>query len=156
MFSVFFFSSRRRHTRPKRDWSSDVCSSDLGRTEFISLPVRPAIFESMERIGTLLESRRSATVEQGKIIGVLSAKGGCGATSVACHLVAALHLAVPSSRVLVADLDYQSPGTRYVFRANPRMHAGDAFDAVRRLGSNSWREFVTPIAPGIDLLASAL
>src|SRR5699024_11683025 len=27
----FFFSSRRRHTRSKRDWSSDVCSSDLGQ-----------------------------------------------------------------------------------------------------------------------------
>src|SRR2546429_9077549 len=27
----FFFSSRRRHTRCSRDWSSDVCSSDLGR-----------------------------------------------------------------------------------------------------------------------------
>src|SRR3712207_8777886 len=28
-FYVFFFSSRRRHTRYWRDWSSDVCSSDL-------------------------------------------------------------------------------------------------------------------------------
>src|SRR5690625_87729 len=27
---LFFFSSRRRHTRWPRDWSSDVCSSDLG------------------------------------------------------------------------------------------------------------------------------
>src|SRR5690242_12870115 len=27
---VFFFSSRRRHTRLTCDWSSDVCSSDLG------------------------------------------------------------------------------------------------------------------------------
>src|SRR2546429_5993077 len=27
--SAFFFSSRRRHTRCSRDWSSDVCSSDL-------------------------------------------------------------------------------------------------------------------------------
>src|SRR5438105_6495517 len=26
---LFFFSSRRRHTRSTRDWSSDVCSSDL-------------------------------------------------------------------------------------------------------------------------------
>src|SRR5699024_11461025 len=26
---IFFFSSRRRHTISKRDWSSDVCSSDL-------------------------------------------------------------------------------------------------------------------------------
>src|SRR5690606_40989727 len=29
VFYVFFFSSRRRHTRFSRDWSSDVCSSDL-------------------------------------------------------------------------------------------------------------------------------
>src|SRR5438105_15458636 len=27
--TLFFFSSRRRHTRSTRDWSSDVCSSDL-------------------------------------------------------------------------------------------------------------------------------
>src|SRR5215475_9307998 len=27
--TFFFFSSRRRHTRFSRDWSSDVCSSDL-------------------------------------------------------------------------------------------------------------------------------
>src|SRR5207247_3996925 len=29
MICLFFFSSRRRHTRSTRDWSSDVCSSDL-------------------------------------------------------------------------------------------------------------------------------
>src|SRR5687768_18272295 len=29
MYYFFFFSSRRRHTRCSRDWSSDVCSSDL-------------------------------------------------------------------------------------------------------------------------------
>src|SRR3989449_10562807 len=29
LFFFFFFSSRRRHTRCSRDWSSDVCSSDL-------------------------------------------------------------------------------------------------------------------------------
>src|SRR5438067_12470937 len=35
---MFFFSSRRRHTRSKRDWSSDVCSSDLPHAN----PTRPA------------------------------------------------------------------------------------------------------------------
>src|SRR5699024_11868352 len=30
-YMFFFFSSRRRHTRSKRDWSSDVCSSDLNQ-----------------------------------------------------------------------------------------------------------------------------
>src|SRR2546422_3885219 len=37
IFFFFFFSSRRRHTRCSRDWSSDVCSSDLLRI------VRPSI-----------------------------------------------------------------------------------------------------------------
>src|SRR5690606_39585933 len=37
-YIFFFFSSRRRHTRFSRDWSSDVCSSDLPCRD---LPARP-------------------------------------------------------------------------------------------------------------------
>src|SRR5688572_32554451 len=37
---VFFFSSRRRHTRFDCDWSSDVCSSDLS-TQQIGHPIAP-------------------------------------------------------------------------------------------------------------------
>src|SRR5438874_13489892 len=37
---LFFFSSRRRHTRSLRDWSSDVCSSDLGALGEIAGPRR--------------------------------------------------------------------------------------------------------------------
>src|SRR5204862_2079718 len=33
---IFFFSSRRRHTRSLRDWSSDVCSSDLLKAQHVS------------------------------------------------------------------------------------------------------------------------
>src|SRR5690606_39806815 len=36
--SYFFFSSRRRHTRFSRDWSSDVCSSDLRCSESTPAP----------------------------------------------------------------------------------------------------------------------
>src|SRR5207302_2938095 len=39
-FLCFFFSSRRRHTRFSRDWSSDVCSSDL---VFIDAPTLPSV-----------------------------------------------------------------------------------------------------------------
>src|SRR5699024_12005050 len=39
MFNIFFFSSRRRHTRSKRDWSSDVCSSDLSEIDLKALRV---------------------------------------------------------------------------------------------------------------------
>src|SRR3712207_7261324 len=39
MLVFFFFSSRRRHTRYWRDWSSDVCSSDLLFRQRIGVPV---------------------------------------------------------------------------------------------------------------------
>src|SRR6266700_7180501 len=41
MCFFFFFSSRRRHTRFSRDWSSDVCSSDLGPGGSFSTVVHP-------------------------------------------------------------------------------------------------------------------
>src|SRR3712207_7715123 len=50
----FFFSSRRRHTRYWRDWSSDVCSSDLApalehREQVLAAQVRPAA--ELEHLG---------------------------------------------------------------------------------------------------------
>src|SRR2546429_6406559 len=47
---VFFFSSRRRHTRCSRDWSSDVCSSDL-------LDIAPQFesLEALERCGATMQ-----------------------------------------------------------------------------------------------------
>src|SRR5699024_12228122 len=72
----FFFSSRRRHTRSKRDWSSDVCSSDLDsltplldqidRQRHALEPIRqhltgqqPAAYRSEERrVGKECRSRR--------------------------------------------------------------------------------------------------
>src|SRR5690625_3764402 len=47
MCLIFFFSSRRRHTRWPRDWSSDVCSSDLGFTGILlvlTLQLTPLIY----------------------------------------------------------------------------------------------------------------
>src|SRR3989442_5023583 len=41
---IFFFSSRRRHTRCGRDWSSDVCSSDLFVAGFFRGVGRPVFF----------------------------------------------------------------------------------------------------------------
>src|SRR5437870_7149273 len=62
---LFFFSSRRRHTRWPRDWSSDVCSSDLaveamrlGAFDFISKPLSRA--ELRLRVERAMRDRRSA------------------------------------------------------------------------------------------------
>src|SRR5690606_40559757 len=63
--SFFFFSSRRRHTRFSRDWSSDVCSSDLSNTvnrrfilsiRFLAMLFSSSKHTSLELILTFLES----------------------------------------------------------------------------------------------------
>src|SRR5260370_7414410 len=64
----FFFSSRRRHTRFKCDWSSDVCSSDLASTA-ASAPSESATSKIFPQI--------HAAVEAGHLLGVaIEGKGG--------------------------------------------------------------------------------
>src|SRR5690606_40026108 len=58
----FFFSSRRRHTIFSRDWSSDVCSSDLECLYLISphnLNVRPLVISDKDILTVEIESRSS-------------------------------------------------------------------------------------------------
>src|SRR2546429_1802237 len=57
-FIFFFFSSRRRHTRCSRDWSSDVCSSDLKRHSVDCLCVAGGLFLNVFLVRAL-ETRSS-------------------------------------------------------------------------------------------------
>src|SRR2546426_12686422 len=70
---LFFFSSRRRHTRLQGDWSSDVCSSDLTSRDSAGAtvgPYRPTTFE--------LRLERGAGRAR-VAVGVLHANTGLGA-----------------------------------------------------------------------------
>src|SRR5256885_12101416 len=55
---LFFFSSRRRHTRLQGDWSSDVCSSDLLREELLRFS-REIAFAAARVYAGAAESRGS-------------------------------------------------------------------------------------------------
>src|SRR5690606_39515037 len=46
----FFFSSRRRHTRFSRDWSSDVCSSDLAVERAAAAERRVEVLTEQDRL----------------------------------------------------------------------------------------------------------
>src|SRR3989449_10543304 len=58
LFLFFFFSSRRRHTRCSRDWSSDVCSSDLATGGTATLNAADA-----DLVVQLAPTRRTSTFE---------------------------------------------------------------------------------------------
>src|SRR5437870_9363969 len=76
---IFFFSSRRRHTRWPRDWSSDVCSSDLGaivqakpgRTTDVLVRGRTNALQIAGKVGglKLMEVRRLAA--RGHVVTVI-------------------------------------------------------------------------------------
>src|SRR2546430_7432007 len=61
---IFFFSSRRRHTRFDCDWSSDVCSSDL---------VREAMMDLQRRVHALHTQMIQLGQDRGEIRGDLPA-----------------------------------------------------------------------------------
>src|SRR5699024_12075973 len=64
----FFFSSRRRHTRSKRDWSSDVCSSDLQLVEhFVTSDTQQSMIGNiyLGRVQNVLASMEAAFIDIG-------------------------------------------------------------------------------------------
>src|SRR6266496_3108218 len=68
-FHYFFFSSRRRHTSSLRDWSSDVCSSDLALypqltvAENMGFALKQAGVPKLERIKQVREAARVLDLE---------------------------------------------------------------------------------------------
>src|SRR6266496_6271563 len=60
----FFFSSRRRHTRSLRDWSSDVCSSDLGAGRAVRAAAEDARRQLIRAAALELEIGRASCRER--------------------------------------------------------------------------------------------
>src|SRR5690625_4910548 len=83
----FFFSSRRRHTRWPRDWSSDVCSSDLVDVIGFCLPadqkIGPGDRFIAEDLAELRRGRRGP-----KVIAIVTKTDLVGRDVLAEHLVA--------------------------------------------------------------------
>src|SRR5690625_6514745 len=73
--SLFFFSSRRRHTRWPRDWSSDVCSSDLKRAiGTTGRGIGPAYMDKIGRLGIRVQDLYDESILRQKIEGALRQK----------------------------------------------------------------------------------
>src|SRR5207249_5782218 len=71
---TYIFSSRRRHTRSKRDWSSDVCSSDLGNAPvlyIVQVHVEGGLVELDDVDAVLVQRTRFLVQELGKCHGEL-------------------------------------------------------------------------------------
>src|SRR6266496_4232714 len=67
LFFFFFFSSRRRHTRSLRDWSSDVCSSDLLDE------TRQSVRDLRDEVRQVLSSEGTAQEKAGRLLSTATA-----------------------------------------------------------------------------------
>src|SRR5256885_11164419 len=74
--AVFFFSSRRRHTRLQGDWSSDVCSSDLLERLFLAAGLEALVVE-LQHGQNPVEAARAASAHSSIVV----AAGGDGTVS---------------------------------------------------------------------------
>src|SRR6266478_1698616 len=83
-FVLFFFSSRRRHTRFDCDWSSDVCSSDLPSRRRSAMPLLEAagIVKVFGKLTAL--DGAALTVEENEFHGLIGPNGSGKSTLMKC------------------------------------------------------------------------
>ncbi|MBK5294531.1 MAG: response regulator [Acidobacteriia bacterium] len=88
-----------------------------------------------------------------KLIGVLGAKGGCGVTTVACHLATELSRQT-SAKTLLADFDLVAGTVGFLMKATSQHSVLEAADMAGQLDLSSWRKLVSNVRPNLDILTA--
>ncbi|MGC8759789.1 MAG: AAA family ATPase [Bryobacteraceae bacterium] len=124
-----------------------------GADEFVLPPIETSMKEALERLAQRASVVAPRTAgPQGKAFGFLSAKAGCGATTVACH--AAVELArVSGKTTLLGDFDLPAGTVRVLMKANSRYSVLDAARNTADLDESYWRALVSNGFPGVEVLA---
>jgi len=91
--------------------------------------------------------------ERATIVGMVSAKGGVGTTTIACHYAAELKRQT-DQKVLLVNLDVSSAGARLLLKVDSPHTILDAARDLRRLDPSLWQGVVCESAEGIDLIQS--
>jgi len=127
-------------------------SMRAGASEYLYPPFADEFTAALGRVFAECTAARESARPGGAIVGFVSAKGGCGATTLACHAAVHLHRAA-SRRVLVADLDLSAGLAALYLNANPRYTVADALENLHRLDLTLWKALATRTLDGVDLIA---
>jgi pilus assembly protein CpaE len=121
-----------------------------GVNEFLHPPFDDNLQSAIERILNAASSD-GAPVMRGKLIGFLSAKGGCGATTLACHVASELQNLTKGS-VLLADLDLTSGLVGFLMKTPSSYSILDAIKNLSRLDESLWRALIVPHRPKLSVI----
>ena len=122
-----------------------------GVMEFLYPPVRDNLLKALERAQQQVHRR-----PPGKVLGILSAKGGCGATTVACHTAVAIAERVrrEDKHTVLIDLDLNTGMVRFLMRSSSPYSVLDAASNLQRLDIGYWKALTSNDAPGLDVIAA--
>jgi len=122
-----------------------------GTDEFILPPVEDRLRAAIDHIGAIVAKRETSSRPLGKVIGFVSAKGGCGATTVACHVASEFQRST-QHEILLADFDLESGIIGFLTQAATRYSILDALKNVYRLDPSLWKGFVWSGQPRLDVI----
>ncbi len=133
-----------------------LASMRAGANEFLYPPLGDNLRRAVERRAGAHARTSENGRAPGKVIGFLSAKGGSGATTIACHLAAELgKLCAPrAERSLLADFDLQSGIVGFLMKVKSPYSVLDALQNLHRLDASYWNALVAPDWPGLEILAA--
>jgi pilus assembly protein CpaE len=126
----------------------------VGANEFLYPPLGNNLRKAIERRAEFQPRPRENGRPTGRVLGFLSAKGGCGATTIACHLAAELgRLSVQrGEQTLLADLDLQSGIVGFLMKIKSLYSVLDAVQNLHRLDASYWKALVSAEWPGLQII----
>ena len=140
--------------RDRADSEDILTALRAGAKEYLYPPFSPSLKHALERISMDIEAQTVRNPPaKGKVLGFLSVKGGCGATTLACH--AALEVARQSDKeTLLADLDFSAGLVRILMHSKSRYSILDAMNNLQRLDQSYWRGLVSNGYEGVEVIAA--
>ena len=137
------------------DADTILASLRAGINEFLYPPLQEPLRKSLEKRSIDRSRRRDgATKGAGKSYGFLSAKGGCGATTLVCHVAA--ELGRQNQKVLLMDLDLDAGLVGFITKTKSVYSILDAVNNLHRLDIHYWKALVSNGIPGVEIVASPL
>ncbi len=122
-----------------------------GARDYVYTPLNVALAAALERFLTD-HARADRDDTGGHTIGFVSAKGGCGATTIACHFAAELRR-LTTNPVLLADLDFDAGVVAFLTKAEVRYTVQDALQNTHRLDPDYWKGLISNRS-GVDVIVS--
>lgn len=124
-----------------------------GCSDYLCSPLRSGLIAALGRIsGEVSAVKQRSSAPGGSVIGFLSVKGGCGATTIACHVAAELRRLMPGN-LLLADFDLNGGGVALMMGAEQRHSILDAVTNTHRLDASYWKALVANCS-GLDVVAA--